>query len=188
MLVGERLADDDVVASGQLGEDAGRLRAGKEGPLSIPCRDARIAAAESRRQPLIADLVGAERIDGRDCGEACEPRGECRRDRVGWRSAPAGPAGRRYRSAWSRSSIQSSTVWRKLPTIIPTAASIAIAVESAPTSTDVRRSDPARLRDGEQSLDAEDAPGSCPLQRDDNPDTSAGIASAEAPINSTAAR
>ena len=52
----------------------------------------------------------------------------------------------RNRSACRISSIQTTTVSRKLPTIMPTAVSTAIAVDRAPTSTDVRRSDPARLR------------------------------------------
>ena len=39
------------------------------------------------------------------------------------------------------------TVWRKLPTMMPTDVIIAMAVAEAATSTDVRRSDPARLRD-----------------------------------------
>src|SRR5215468_10844055 len=39
------------------------------------------------------------------------------------------------------------TVWRKLPTMTATAVVIETAVESAATSTDVRRSEPDRLRE-----------------------------------------
>jgi len=39
------------------------------------------------------------------------------------------------------------TVWRKLPTMMPTAVIIAMAVESAPTRTEVRRKEAARLRE-----------------------------------------
>ena len=70
---------------------------------------------------------------------------------------------------------------------MPIATSTAIAVDSAATSTDERRSDPARLRVASRA--------STPKRRRtmeavaiDNPETSAGIASAEDPINRTAER
>src|SRR5258708_8792103 len=65
----------------------------------------------------------------------------------GCRSAAGVPAGRMYKSAGNWSPIQSRTVSRKLPTMMPTAVIMAIAVESAPTSTEVRRSEDERLRD-----------------------------------------
>ena len=71
--------------------------------------------------------------------------------------------------------------------MIPTAEIIAMAVESAPTSTDVRRSDPARLRDASSASTPKSRRQRAGRARD-KPDTSAGIASAEAPISSTAAR
>src|SRR5256885_16917221 len=43
------------------------------------------------------------------------------------------------------------TVVRKLPTIVPTAVIMAMAVASAPTSTDVRRSEPRRLREASKA-------------------------------------
>ena len=79
------------------------------------------------------------------------------------------------------------TVWRKLPTIMPTEVIIAIAVESAPTSTDVRRSEPARLR--EASIVS--TPRNLPISVDAmvvNQYTSAGIESAEAAIRNNAER
>src|SRR5579859_4441259 len=64
---------------------------------------------------------------------------------VGCRSGAGRPAGRRYKSAGSRLFIHNTTVSRKLPTMIPTDVIMAIAVERAPTNTDVRRNDAARL-------------------------------------------
>src|SRR5256885_16299323 len=43
------------------------------------------------------------------------------------------------------------TVVRKLPTMMPTAVIMAMAVASAPTSTDVRRSEPRRLREASKA-------------------------------------
>src|ERR1700680_2127699 len=104
---------------------------------------------------------------------------------VGCRSGPAGTAACKYKSAWRRSSIQMRTVSRKLPTMIPTATSIAIAVDKAPTSTDVRRRDPARLRDASSASTPKTRNIALAL-RDDNADTSDGTANADAPINNTA--
>ena len=66
---------------------------------------------------------------------------------VGWRSAEGFVAGAINKSALSWLFIHTCTVWRKLPTMMPTDVVMAIAVASAPTSTDVRRSDDARLRE-----------------------------------------
>ena len=71
--------------------------------------------------------------------------------------------------------------------MIPTAVIIAIAVESAPTSTDVRRSEPRKLRDASNA--------STPSVRLNSEDvarpaasTKAGIAIAAATISSTTAK
>src|SRR5580704_2483126 len=104
---------------------------------------------------------------------------------VGWRLGPGGTAGCRYRSAWRRSCIQMSTVSRKLPTIIPTATSMAIAVDNAPTSTDVRRSDPRRLRDASSASTPKTRNIALALKAD-NAETSDGTANADAPMSNTA--
>ena len=105
---------------------------------------------------------------------------------VGWRSDAGSPAGRRNRSALSWLFIHTCTVWRKLPTMMPTEVVMAMAVDSAPTRTEVRRSDDARLRDASMA--------STPATRRSMPDetavsplTSAGMAKADAAMNSRAA-
>ena len=106
-----------------------------------------IARAEGGGQPAIADLIRAERIHGSDSGSTANARRQRRVDggmTVGrGEIRPGGDKGRPEAGCPSRC----RTVWRKLPTMIPTAVIIAMAVDSAPTSTDVRRSDAARLRD-----------------------------------------
>ena len=57
-----------------------------------------------------------------------------------------------------------------------------MAVESAPTSTAVRRSDPERLREASNASMPKTWPAAAPVARE-SPDTSAGIDSAEAPIS-----
>ena len=154
--------------------------------MPVAARDPRVGAAERGRQSLVADFIGAETDPPRPPPAAWPARLESRPTMVGWRSAPPGTAGCRYRSAWSRSSIQSSTVWRKLPTMIPTAASIAMAVANAPTNTDVRRNDPVRLRVA-SSASTPNTRRRMLAVADDNPDTSAGIANADAPMSRRAA-
>src|SRR5258708_27531262 len=102
-------------------------------------------------------------------------------------SAAGEPAGRRYRSAGNWSLIQSTTLWRKLPTMMPTAVIMAMAVESAPTKTEVRRKEAARLREASNAS----TPNSLPRSFEKNEvraATNAGIANAEAATSKIAAR
>ena len=70
--------------------------------------------------------------------------------------------------------------------MMPTEVIMAIAVESAPTSTEVRRSEDARLR--EASMASTPATRrSMPEETAVSPLTSAGMANAEAAMNSSAA-
>src|SRR4029077_279196 len=106
---------------------------------------------------------------------------------VGWRSAATFPAGRRYKSAGNWSPIHKSTVSRKLPTIIPTAVIIAMAVERAPTSTEVRRKEEERLREASSAS----TPRILPIAREEaevRTETMLGIAKADAAISRSAAR
>ena len=69
--------------------------------------------------------------------------------------------------------------------MIPTAAIIAMAVDSAPTRTEVRRSEPARLRVASSPSTPKKRLTS-PALAAETPDTSAGSTSAEAAISKTA--
>src|SRR5882724_904949 len=103
------------------------------------------------------------------------------------RSAAGTPAGRKYKSAGNWSSIQSKTVSRKLPTIMPTAVIMAIAVDSAPTKTEVRRNEDERLRDARTAS----TPNIFFINREDIfaiPSTHAGMAKADAPMSKSDAK
>ena len=84
-------------------------------------------------------------------------------------------------------SSHTSTVVRKLPTMMPTDVVIATAVASAATSTDVRRSEPERLR----AASSASTPSVRPSRRDEREAsalTRAGMASPHAATPRTAAR
>src|SRR5690349_16506337 len=106
---------------------------------------------------------------------------------VGCWSAAGLPAGRRYRSAGREESIQETTVWRKLPTIMVTAVIIATAVQSAATSTEVRRKEPVRLREASRPSTASILLSNCSAKRIVN-STNEGIASAAAMTAHSAAQ
>src|SRR5260370_36051390 len=78
------------------------------------------------------------------------------------------------------------TVWRKLATMMPTAVIIAMAVESAPTRTEVRRKEAARLRDASIASTPKKLPRSFE-EKEVSASTNAGIANADAATSRIAA-
>ena len=145
-LVGEGLGDDGAVLAGKRAQDGVAIFAGQEAQAAIAADDVEIAGAERGAFAAEVEFQGVKQVDGRDPGDG-------RRESPGPPAAAAdtrprrpAPPGRTYRSARSCVSSQSATVSRKLPTMIPTLAIMAMAVASAPTTTDVRESEAARLR------------------------------------------
>src|SRR6266576_2479481 len=97
------------------------------------------------------------------------------------------PADLYLRPAGNWSPIQTMTVWRKLPTMMPTAVIIAMAVESAPTRTEVRRKEAARLLEASIASTPRSLPRSLE-ESEVRASTNAGMASADATTRRIAAR
>ncbi len=139
--------DQRIVAAAQLGVDDGSGASGEELNFAQVVIAHRVSRTKQRGQTLIADFVTAKAVHARHAWQGSNLVGECGFDCGMAISGRILLAGCTNKSALSWLFIHNCTVWRKLPTMIPTDVVIAIAVANAPTSTDVRRSDAARLRD-----------------------------------------
>ena len=148
VLVGEGLADRNIVAGAKFRHDCGDAAAGEEIAGALHALRREVHAGERDWQTVVVDLVRAAAVHGGDAGDGLDERGEFGRKR--WMADQPRRQGRpdaRRGPQETRRSIQLMTVSRKLPTMMPMATIMAMAVESAATSTEVRRNEPARLRE-----------------------------------------
>src|SRR6266446_4665711 len=171
VLVRERLADDDVIRIAQFCENLFLRASGKKIGIVMSAEHVQVGGGECGGHVFKMNLVSAQAVDGCNTGKF---RNFFRQTR---------------RNSWAGNwpLIQIMTVWRKLPTMMPIAVIIAMAVERAPTRTVVRRKEAARLREASIASTPRSLPRSFE-ETDVRASTNSGIASADATTRRIAAR